>query len=524
MYSTNTAREWNRSSAIGAEAGGSASDTSHAGGTSEQESPRTKTGHLRRRPLHVKRAVLAAAMAALVAGGTLACGEDGEQTSPLAPSAIETPSPQAQPASTAGDSPSGSPGRNIGQESVGTQETSSTTATSNHGELTVVGDLPPGVTMSDLQERARLRNAQSERELQALQGGNGGGVIQNADHPSRPGRVRITSTSVEYRDDRYYVSLRFALPSVQPDKIVIEAERPVGNRRGKDEIAGTETGWERFWISSHSFSPGWYVFWVAGKNCNGNQCRTGSWSVAIVEVEDMSPPDPEPAPAPGTIRWKRGSGNWSCMATYCQVRSGYVRISRAVDDAIAQVQVRPQGQQAWTQTISNPIENGREVDLAYALRQGKWEMRARQRDETIDPWSEWSRISTVDVQPSASQAQAEGSQPGEPRNVIVQRVEGGGNRWKVSWDPPNSGGWAITEYRLGDTGPDISDGAPGRSCGDSSWPWVPFNPDDPPPSAGSGDEGREYGLGMRVYLPGGWTISISAVSIRGEGACAAGQR
>ena len=121
------------------------------------------------------------------------------------------------------------------------------------------------------------------------------------------------------------------------------------------------------------------------------------------------------------------------------------------------------------------------------------------------------------------EAQQHGSRPDAPRNVKIRKV---GNRWKLSWDPPSDfGGWLITRYRYGDTGPRLHQGAPGRACRDSSWPMAQFYPDDPPPAATSGDDGRMYGLLVPVHLPkSSWTLSISAVNARGEGSCTAGSR
>ena len=101
----------------------------------------------------------------------------------------------------------------------------------------------------------------------------------------------------------------------------------------------------------------------------------------------------------------------------------------------------------------------------------------------------------------------------------------GSSRASGTNPPSDDGGWEITRYYYSDTGPRLHAGAPGKSCGDSYWPYRRFNPNDPPPSGGAGDGGRRYGVTTRVHLPpDGYTISISAINVRGEGACTAAPR
>ncbi len=132
--------------------------------------------------------------------------------------------------------------------------------------------------------------------------------------------------------------------------------------------------------------------------------------------------------------------------------------------------------------------------------------------------SEWTSRKYFRVKPTAADIRSYGSLPGAPRNVIVRKQ--GETLWRLAWDPPTDvGGWAITKYYYGDTGND-------RRCGDGSWPFRQFSPDDQPPSAlPGGYDGRQYALNVRVGIGGGTnTLSISAVNAKGEGACVAGAR
>ena len=137
--------------------------------------------------------------------------------------------------------------------------------------------------------------------------------------------------------------------------------------------------------------------------------------------------------------------------------------------------------------------------------------------ETGGRQSEWTSRKYFRVKPTAADIRNNGSVPGAPRNVIVRNQ--GEGRWRLAWDPPTDvGGWAITKYYYGDTGPR-------RQCGDRSWPFRQFSPDDQPPSALPGGwEGRQYALDVRIYINSATeTLSISAVNPKGEGACVAAQ-
>ena len=108
-----------------------------------------------------------------------------------------------------------------------------------------------------------------------------------------------------------------------------------------------------------------------------------------------------------------------------------------------------------------------------------------------------------------------GARPGAPRNVRITNL-GNRTRWRVTWDAPSdNGGWEITKYHYGDTGPALHAGAPGKSCGDSKWPWRPYHVPE--------NNNGSFSMDLAVHLPEGWWISVSAVTARGESACTQAQ-
>ena len=50
-------------------------------------------------------------------------------------------------------------------------------------------------------------------------------------------------------------------------------------------------------------------------------------------------------------------------------------------------------------------------------------------------------------------------------------ASGGDDRWRISWDTPETpGGWRVTHYLIGDVGPAVNQHSPGRTCKGNGWP------------------------------------------------------
>ena len=122
------------------------------------------------------------------------------------------------------------------------------------------------------------------------------------------------------------------------------------------------------------------------------------------------------------------------------------------------------------------------------------------------------------MEPSRNAISVYGALPGAVANLDVRRI--GEDRWQISWDTPEEpGGWRVTHYLIGDTGPAFHRN-PARVCKGNGWPAWRWGVEGNASVNESGPDGQEYSAEYRVYLPSNWKLSITAVNAKGEGACA----
>ena len=224
--------------------------------------------------------IAAIAIAALAISG---CGEDSEQTSPLAPTAIgDTAGPLASAAGHEANGWAATPGPQVQEaaNNLTTDEPSDgytieVNPADGAGRLTIYGDLPPGVTRGDLEARAAMMQRE---EVDARRNSNA--AIMNFHWPERPGRIEITRTEVDYVNERYSITITMDPPSPRPNsKGVMEVDRTVGKTVGTQAIDPGLRNWSSNYIEHngerHRFIPGWYTFWLWARNCNEHRCVTG---------------------------------------------------------------------------------------------------------------------------------------------------------------------------------------------------------------------------------------------------------
>ena len=449
----------------------------------------------------------AAAMAAALIVG---CGDDSEQTSPIGPSAIPTAGMDAQ----TGPQPIGSIGNDGGTSYVTDAAAGTAGRTSSTNGFTT-GPLPPGMSMRDVERRLAERNSWLD-----------GGMRQATF--GRPGPV--TDLTTELIPENNGVSVNWSRPegTTGATDYDVEWERLDGGTCGtncKNVLSNSSSSYVTYLVFDDRLNgTGYYLFWVRVRGTGG---RHGPWRVTWAEfTEGTEEPPPGPPDPPYGIRWLGDGVTWSCLNSGCSATPTAMAVRGLLREA---VEVQIQGSNNSTNrhfTHSFDIE-ARDSTAANAISpyapsdQGEYQVRARQRRPGGE-WSAWRSSGRVDVEPTQAQAQTSGAVPSVPRNVIARKTgTGTGTRWKLSWDTPTSGGWLVTKYLYGDTGPRLWPGAPGRACGDRQWPYRSVNSS----STTSGDDGREHGVVVvGIHLPDNWTLSISAVNARGEGACAAASR
>lgn len=111
-----------------------------------------------------------------------------------------------------------------------------------------------------------------------------------------------------------------------------------------------------------------------------------------------------------------------------------------------------------------------------------------------------------------------GSVAGAPQNVEVRDI--GQNRWNISWDASDHGGWPITRYNVSDVVYESGDdGFPAaRRCRDDDWPRWPVRVTNSHLTSNPRG-GKDYGFDVAIALPDGWTLGITARNGKGESPC-----
>ena len=416
----------------------------------------------------------AMAVAALITG----CGDDRAPTSPTGLSAI---------------------GENVTTSSVPSG------GEQYEGGPTVFGGLPPGYSTGRLQAMVDERNARL-----------GGRAVRSLRGP-RPGRIKNVRVVWDPEFFGGALSFEFTRPSNAGNYYRIEWERLNGlpcerphvssaaasaNCRDDQFNDGVGVGLTLFrrHLTSH-----YYKFWLQNRNDNG----AGPWTLILFKVELDDPPPP-PVPIPSSIG--ATGGNWECDTSEDNgcIREMTVRAVGSSDTATIELQQLEGGR--WRTRATG--DDGYTVDL----KPGRYYFRAREIDG--DRKSGWTARKTVRVRPSRNAISVYGAVPGAVANLDVRRV--GEDRWQISWDTPETpGGWRVTHYLIGDTGPAVNQYSPGRTCKGNGWPAFRWSVDNHASVNESGPDGQEYSAEYVVHLPSGWKLSITAVNAKGEGACAA---
>ena len=373
---------------------------------------------------------------------------------------------------------------------------------------TLFGDLPPSYSpaqTAQLQAMVDERNAQLDDWATTSLSG------------SRPGRIR--NVRVVWDPDFFggALSFEFTRPSNGGDNYRIEWERLNGlpcerphvssaaasdNCRSDQYNDGVGVGLTllRRHLTSH-----YYKFWLQNRNDNG----AGPWTMILFKVE-LDPPPPPPVPIPTSI--SASGGNWECDTSEDNgcTREMTIKGVGSANDATIELQQLEDG--SWSTKSTG--DDGYTVDL----KPGRYYFRAREIDETRQ--SGWTARKTVRIRPSRNAISVYGAVPGAVANLDVRKV--GDDRWKISWDTPETpGGWRVTHYLIGDTGPAVNQYSPGRACKGNGWPAFRWSVDNHASVNESGPDGQEYSAEYILHLPEGWKLSITAVNAKGEGACAA---
>ena len=460
-------------------------------------------------------------MAAAMIAATLivACGDDSEQTSPLAPSAV--PQSGMHPASmndARGDNGvSQGPNRTDGTAQGNANRASGMASNGAHEDVadnglgSEAGPPPPGMSMAQLKQMVESRNAREPS------------MIRQAVGP-RPSRVR--NFSVDAVSSAENIRSRWTRPAQGTSgntRYEIEWERLDGGRCYNDQTAPPDRDCNEnlyrdrdsniYAFDGATYDNGYYVFWIRAYGSG----RSGPWTAAWVNV-DKSEPEPEPVPIPNSFN--EDKGNWDCSGTQC-VQTVTITASNSAGDTSFDYRWRTDSSD-WT-TVNAAQALSRNWAPGYYY----YEARAISGSRK----SEWSSQHHVRVRPTRSDYQNNGSVPSQPREVVMTKLEDcddppdGGRyncEWNLSWNGPNSaGGWEIERFYYSDTGPALNEQNPGRECGDSSWPAWRATPEQ----ATNARQGREYGVDVRVNMPNSnWRLSISAVSGKGESPCVAGSR
>ena len=450
--------------------------------------------------------------AALAIGGVMisGCGDDSEQMSPMAPSAIGGNDESSGGTHAAGMGSSGTltGNSNGGAGSAGGSEQSkgSSNALEYHDdrpEPVAFTELPPGYSAAQLQAMVDERNAQLE-----------GMAARNLWGP-RPGRIR--NVRVVWDPDFFggALSFEFTRPSNGGDNYRIEWERLNGlpcerphvssaaasdNCRSDQFNDGVGVGLTllRRHLTSH-----YYKFWLQNRNDNG----AGPWTMILYKVELDAPP-PAPVPIPTGI--SASGGNWECDTSEDNgcTREMTIKGVGSANDATIELQQLENG--SWSTKSTG--DDGYTVDL----KPGSYYFRAREIDGTRKERVDRSR-KRVRLRPSRNAISVYGAVPGAVANLDVRRV--GDDRWQISWDTPETpGGWRVTHYRIGDVGPSVNQHSPGRTCKGNGWPAFRYGVDTQ--THQSGPDGQKYSAEYLLHLPSGWKLAITAVNAKGEGACA----
>ena len=377
------------------------------------------------------------------------------------------------------------------------------------GDFEVSGELPPGMSRSQLEQGWEKRMLDGMRRL-------------SGNPPLPPSRVRNLKGDVRPGEPQGAVTMRWDTPRNQPTGgYLAEVERPWGNVIIEGSVpAGNRTIWiyGRGLVTRHPvLTPGYYFTWVAAQNCDVGGCATGPWALDIVRIEEMVAESPDP---PTGVQWERGS--WDCSLGACR-NNGSTLVNSVTNAQLYRFQRRPSGED-WL-----PYYDSSDPSVNEGVDPGTGQVRARV--QVNDLWSEWSLPVRYDARPTSSDYSSNGSLPDAPRNVMIQNI--GTNRWRFAWDPPTShGGWEIQSYRYGDTGRTervINEGTPQertivtqRTCVSNLWsPPYQFTIGG---NRVEGHSGRTYSVEVDIHLPRNWTLSITAVNGKGEGPCAAATR
>lgn len=427
------------------------------------------------------------AASVMVAGTMLvACGEGGESTLPAGPSLVT--------------------------------ETIAHAAYDDTGTLgNAPGGLPPGMTFQQLEQQGSARNR-----------------IRN-DHNGQPaGRLRDLQITQHFTDE----SLMSA-HAKPPDRTVyvmqVEWDH-ISNGCETMSCTRKETGaGVRLTLNlpkSDLRNNNWY--WVYARICVDTDftesCDAGHtwgpWAFAVIQVSWEEAPAPGPVAVPDGFSVSRDS--WSECDTEC-AQSVTVTARNSAGDSSFDYRWR-------TSTGGWTSENGA-ASFTETWTPGHYYVQARAIDGSRK--SEWSNREHVRVRPDYRHGDV-------PGLVIVPRVAPlcnpdppPGDRsssdpdpnpnydwddcflWNVSWKVPNSdGGWPIESYGYGDVveDPVTYDGfPPARDCGnDSTWKRITV---DNSVLQSNPQEGRTHGFNVRVGIPEGWSIGISAINGKGEGTC-----
>ena len=147
---------------------------------------------------------------------TLGCADDSEQQTPVGPSPMNAPGTLTGAAPPTTADPSGNSRNN------GTQTTATVTAVvlrpgHGTGDFEVSGELPPGMSRSQLEQGWEKRILDGMRQL-------------NSNPPPPPSRVRELNWTVSTTNSRYTVRFNWRAPSPAPTgNYIFDIERPYGN-------------------------------------------------------------------------------------------------------------------------------------------------------------------------------------------------------------------------------------------------------------------------------------------------------
>ena len=486
----------------------------------------------------------------MVAATTISgCGDDGEQTSPLAPSSVGTlPSTDEVGASSV-----------TAATAVGMPATAANAPASNSDATTAIpvshgadsvgsdlaetwvgtGSLPPGMTPGEVDAMVRARN---DLVAEGMDDG-----IRRAHGGTAPSRVRnFTLQIIGLGHSLEQLELNWDLPArgATGSKVKYEAETERldgGDCRGLGDLQDCHHAFEndrsvrRWRFLSVDMTEGWWKVWlrayVTHTNRWGRETRHGTWTVAWINI-DRSEAEPEPVSPPNV---STSSDGWTCpTGDYCKEQ---ISVSAPRPTGVNRIDVRYRHHEdadwtfRWDSTSSFDV----------TLREGRWQFSARST-HTDGRRSEWSGAHVRRVEATSSVLANNGNKPSVPRNVRVApdnscRPDSPADlisgldtnpdydwdtceRWNISWDEPSShGGWEIEKYGYGGVVyVDNYDGhPPARGCATGkTWSAITTNNSY---ITSDVEGGRDYGFTLGIAIPEGWTIGIEATNAKGHSDC-----